>query len=61
MEYFSSAAAYYSDVKKHESDGNAKAWKTLSAEEKKPYIRMFDDVKILREFNRGKISRFCLG
>ncbi|CAF1309055.1 unnamed protein product [Rotaria sordida] len=38
-------AAYYAEIKKQENDKNPKAWKLLSADEKKPYIQMLNDAK----------------
>ena len=42
--FFSTAAAYYAQAKKQENDDNSKAWKILNADEKKPYIQIFNDV-----------------
>ncbi|UJR15620.1 hypothetical protein I4U23_002556 [Adineta vaga] len=39
------AAAYYSELNKHENNENAKAWKSLTNDEKKPYIQMLNDAK----------------
>ncbi|CAF3404661.1 unnamed protein product [Rotaria sp. Silwood1] len=39
------AAAYYAEVKKQEHDNNARAWKSLSTDEKKPYIQALNDTK----------------
>ncbi|CAF0797645.1 unnamed protein product [Rotaria sp. Silwood1] len=41
----STAAAYYAEVKKQEHDNNARAWKSLSTDEKKPYIQALNDTK----------------
>jgi hypothetical protein len=42
--YFSTAAAYYAEVKKQEDDTDPKPWKSLTADEKKPYIEALNHV-----------------
>ncbi|CAF0904016.1 unnamed protein product [Adineta ricciae] len=39
------AAAYYAEINKQEHNENAKAWKLLTPDEKKPYTQMLNDAK----------------
>ena len=38
------AASYYAHVNREENQHDAKPWKLLSVDEKKPYVQMFADV-----------------
>jgi len=50
--YFSTPAAYYTDVKKEENAVNPKPWKLLTTDQKKLYIKRLNDVSHFKLINR---------
>jgi uncharacterized lipoprotein YehR (DUF1307 family) len=55
---FSTAAAYYADFNKRENNANPKAWKSLTADEKKRFTKMLNDVSCFYStYQNRKLSK----